>query len=374
VVRRTPIAWRNLTHRKVRALVALSGVCFSVLLVFMQIGFYSAVLSAASAVYHRMDSDIFLTSPAYVFLGRMGSVPRERLFQARGVNGVVQAAPFYADTQLWRNPETRLRYQMLIMGFEPSLDLLGVSGNSDSRLENGRILIDSLTRPHFGPQATGTVTELGDRQVQIAGQYQIGPGFATDGAAIMDDDTFIRITKGSIEKPGLIAVRTSPGADIQEVAAALRKALPEDTRVFTREEMIQREEDYWAIQTSIGPVFAAGAVLGLIIGIVILYQVMVTDIANHIREYATLKALGYGPRRLQAIVLQEVSAFSAAGFLVGWLLSAILYKVVRDETGLPMSMPPGRTLMIFVLTLLMCWTAGLLSTRKLHKANPAELF
>jgi putative ABC transport system permease protein len=340
----------------------------------MQIGFYSAVLAAATAVYRRMDSDIFLTSPAYVYLGRTGSVPRARLFQARGITGVRQAAPFYVDTQLWRNPETRLRHPMLVMGFEPSLDLLGVSGNSVSRLENGRILIDSLTRPHFGSQATGTVTELGGKQVQIAGQYRIGPGFATDGAAIMDDDTFIRITKGNIERPGLIAIRISPGADIQVVAATLRQALPEDTRVFTREEMIQREQDYWAIQTAIGPVFAAGAVLGLIIGIVILYQVMVTDITNHIREYATLKALGYGPRRLQAIVLQEVSAFSAAGFLAGWLGSALLYKLVRDATGLPMSMPAGRSLTIFVLTLLMCWTAGLLSTRKLHKANPAELF
>ena len=374
MARRTPFAWRNLTHRKVRALVALSGVCFSVLLVFMQIGFYSAVITAASAVYRRMDADIFLTSPTYVFLGRTGSIPRERLFQAQGVNGVRGIAPFYVDTQLYRNPETRQRHPMLVMGFEASTNPLRVSEASAPRLENGRILIDSLSAPHFGSQNTGTVTELGNRQVQIAGQYRLGPGFASDGAALMDDDTFVRVTEGSIAKPSFGVIRIADGADAAQVAAALRKVLPYDTSVLTRKEFIQREEDYWAVQTSIGPVFAAGAVLGLVIGVVILYQVMVTDIANHIREYATLKALGYSARRLQWIVLQEVSAFSLVGFVAGWLMSTGLFKVVRDATGLPMSMSVLQTASIFLLTLLMCWAAGLLSTRRLQKANPAELF
>ncbi len=371
---RTPIAWRNLTHRKVRALVALAGVCSSVLLVFMQIGFYSAVITSATAIYRRMDADVFLTSPLYVYLSRTGTIPRARLFQARGVEGVRGSAPFYVDTQMWRNPETRLRHPILVMGFEPSTDLLKLAGNYQSRLENGRVLIDFLSHPHFGSQETGTVAELGTQRVEIVGQYRLGSGFAADGAVVMDDDTFIRVMDGTVERPSLGVVRIAPGARVVEVAAALRRAFPADTQVFTRDEMIQREEDYWASQTSIGPVFAAGAALGLVIGVVILYQVMSTDIANHIREYATLKALGYTDRQLQWIVLQEVSAFSIVGSLAGWLMSAALYNVVRDATGLPMAMAPGRTVAIFLLTLFMCWIAGLLSTRKLQRANPAELF
>jgi putative ABC transport system permease protein len=374
VARRTPLAWRNLTHRRVRALVALSGVCFSVLLVFMQIGFYSAVITSAAAVYRRMDADIFLISPTYVFLGRTGTIPRQRLYQAAGVSGVRQIAPFYIDTQLWRNPETRQRHPMLVMGFDPAADLLHLRDSGGPRLENGRVLIDTLSQPHFGSQAVGTVTELGTRQVVIAGHYRLGPGFASDGASVMDDDTFIRVTGGSSEMPSIGAIRVAPGADVQHVAGAIRAIVSADTRVLTRAELVQREEDYWAVQTSIGPVFAAGAVLGLVIGVVILYQVMVTDIANHMREYATLKALGYGRWQLQRIVLQEVSAFSLVGFAAGWTMSAGLYKFVRDATGLPMSMTVARTIAIFLLTLLMCWSAGLLSTRKLQHANPAELF
>jgi putative ABC transport system permease protein len=355
-------------------LVALAGVCFSVLLVFMQIGFYSAVITSATAVYRRMDADVFLTSPVYLYLGRTGTIPRARLVQARAVEGVQGSAPFYVDTQLWRNPETRLRRPMLVMGVEPSTDLLKLAGTYPARLENGRVLIDSLSHPDFGSQTTGTVAELGTQRVEIVGQYRLGPGFAADGAVVMDDDTFIHVMDRTVEQPSLGAVRIAPGVRVAEVAAALRRAVPVDTQVFTRDEMIQREEDFWASQMSIGPVFAAGAAIGLVIGVVILYQVMSTDIANHIREYATLKALGYTDRQLQWIVLQEVSAFSIIGFLAGWLMSAALYNVVRDATGLPMTMTPWRTVAIFLLTLFMCSAAGLLSTRKLQRANPAELF
>jgi len=372
---RTPFALRNLTHRKVRAVVALSGVCFSVLLVFMQAGFYSAVLSSATAVYRRMDADIFLTSTAYVFIAQSGTVPRERVRQAQAIDGVKGATAFYADVRMWRNPVSRNRNLMFVMAFDPASNLLDLPVELTRQLGNGQILIDSLTRPDYGPQDVGTITEIDDRQVRIAGQYRIGPGFNTDGAAITDEDTFIRLSKNRvIAKPNFVVVHLNPGADVNRVARALQAAMPADTRVVTRTQMIESEEDYWAVQTSIGPTFAAGGVLGLVIGIVILYQVMVTDIANHIREYATMKALGYPSGRLRWIVLQEVSVFSLVGFCVGWLLSLGVYKVVRDQTGLPMSMPLTRSMAVFAITLLMCWAAGLLSTRKLGKADPADLF
>ena len=193
MTKRTPFAWRNLTHRKVRAVVALSGVCFSVLLVFMQAGFHAAVLAAATAVYRKMDADIFLISPVYVFLGRTGTIPRERLLQARSIAGVESVTEFFADIQLWRNPDTRVRHPMLIMGFKPTANLLLLPEDTMRLVENGDILVDSITQPYYGPRNPGTVTEIGVRKVRVVGNYRIGPGFATPGAAITDDDTFVRL-------------------------------------------------------------------------------------------------------------------------------------------------------------------------------------
>jgi putative ABC transport system permease protein len=372
---RVTLAWRNITHRKTRSLVALSGVAGTVLMMLMQIGFYSGLLSSVTAIYRAMDADIFIVSSAYLQFVQPGTLPRERLFQAKTVAGVRDAEAFFVDAMLWRNPQTRERYRMLVMGIAPTSNIFGFSRETMQALGDGRVLIDTLTRPRYGPQDTGTVTEIGDRQVRIAGHYRMGPGLTADGAIIADDDTFVRILgRRTIDRPSLLAVRLDAGADPERVAAALRQTLPPDTRVFTRSEMIRAEERFWTSQTSMGPIFRLGAALGFVIGIVILYQIMASDIANRIREYATLKAIGYEDRSLRGIVLQEGSIFAVTGFIIGALLSTGLYSGVRAATSLPITMTPERLGGIFVLTFMMCWFSGLLATRKLRTADPAELF
>lgn len=369
------LAWRNITHRKVRTAVALSGVAGTVLMMLMQIGFYSGLMSSVTAIYRAMNADIFIVSSAYLQFAQAGTVPRDRLFQAQSVTGVREAEAFFVDAMPWRNPETRERYRMLVMGIAPSSPLFGFPPETMQALGDGSVLIDTLTRPRYGPQDIGTATEVGDRQVRIAGQYRMGPGLTADGAIVTDYDTFVGIIRRrTIDRPSLLAVRVDAGADPEGVAAALRKALPADTRVLTRSEMVLAEERFWTSQTSMGPIFRLGAALGFVIGMVILYQIMASDIANRIREYATMKAIGYEDRSLRGIVLQEVVIFAISGFIIGALLSTGLYMIVRAATSLPIVMTPERLAAIFLLTLIMCWVSGVLATRKLHKADPAELF
>ena len=354
--------------------MALAAVCFSVLFMFMEIGFYGSVLSAAAALYRATDADIFLISTAYHNLSETGTIPRRRLYQACQAPGIRTVLPLYIDMAMWRNPQTRLRHQMIVIGIDPMQPLPPFAERSPL-LTTGQILLDSLTRPHFGPQDNGLITEIEDFQVRIAGHYSVGPGFAADGDAVMSDETFVRIFPNRrIEDMSVGLARLDRGFDAQEAAAALRHILPTDTRVMTRAEMIAMEEDYWADQTSLGPVFGSGALLGFVIGMVTLFQVMSADIASHTREYATLKALGYSFRQLVWIVLQEVSAFAVAGFLSGWLPSFLLYRVVREYTGLPLAMTAWQTGGVLVLTISMCWTAGWLAARKIRHADPAELF
>jgi putative ABC transport system permease protein len=353
----------------------VAGVSFAVLLVFSQLGFYFAVLASSTAVYRAMDSDIFLTSPAYVQLAQARTIPRQRLYQAAGIEGVRDAAPLYVDTHRWRNPETRLRLRMFVIGVHPSRNPFNISSDKSELLGAGQVLIDVLSRRQVGRKDIGLKTEIGDHQVRISGQYRIGPGLIADGSAMVSDDMFIRLFKNrKINEISIGAVRLQPGADARRVAAALKQTLPHDTEVFTRAEMLEREEVYWKERASIGPVFAAGAVLGLIVGIVVVYQVVATDIANRIREYATLKALGYDARSLRRIVLEEVLLFGVMGFAIAALMSAGLFAVVSNVTGLPATMELGRSVLVFLLTLSMCCTAGLLATRKLSHADPADLF
>jgi putative ABC transport system permease protein len=263
---------------------------------------------------------------------------------------------------------------MLILGIDRDVQLTPFT-NTAELLRGPQLLLDTLSRPQFGPQNIGVTTEIGSVKVRVAGHYTVGPGFTADGAAAVSSDTFFQIFPD--HKAGDISiglVRLKPNYKADDVAEALRKIVPSDTRVFTRAELLRREQDYWADGTSLGPVFGTGVVLGLIIGIVILYQVMSNDIASRIREYATLKALGYSFRQLVVIVLKEVSAFAIVGFVLGLLMASTLYKFVRDQTGLPVTMDPSTSVAVFLLTLGMCWISGWLATRKIRSADPAGLF
>jgi len=263
----------------------------------------------------------------------------------------------------------------MVIGVDPSRNPLTIPTVGSSVFGEGQVLVDSLTRSHLGPHAIGVKTEIGDRQVHIVGQYRLGPGLLADGAVIVSDDMFVRLYKNrKIDRISIGVIRLQPGTDPRRLAAALKQILPSDTRVLTRAEMIDREENYWKEHASIGPVFALGAVLGLVVGVVIVHQVVVTDIANRIREYATLKALGYDGQSLQRIVLDEVLLFAVLGFGIACAMSAGLYAIASNATGLPVTMNFSRSAVVFLLTVGMCWTAGLLATRRLRHADPADLF
>ena len=371
---RVPFALRNLTHRKLRSATALAAVCFSALLMFMELGFYQSVMTAAITIYRAMDVDLFVVSTAYQSLGHTATIPRQRIYQARAISGVRQVLPLFVDIEVWRNPRTRLRYGLLILGMDPSMPFQPFT-NAAPLLRGRGLLLDTLSRPWFGSQDVGVTTEIGQTQVRVAGNYTLGPGFTADGAAVVSSDTFLQIfPHHDIGNVSVGLIRLDPNSRPEEVAESLRRSLPSDTRVFTRAELLEHEKTYWADGTSLGPVFGSGVVLGLIIGIVILYQVMSNDIASRIREYATLKALGYTFRQLAGIVLTEVSAFGVAGFVLGLLLASTLYKFVREETGMPVAMDASMAVAVFLLTLAMCWISGWLATRRVRRADPAELF
>jgi putative ABC transport system permease protein len=145
-------------------------------------------------------------------------------------------------------------------------------------------------------------------------------------------------------------------------------------KVLTHAELVQWERNYWEQTTPIGFIFAFGSVMGLIVGMVIVYQILFSDIANHLREYATLKAIGYSNWHLSRVVLGAALLLAVLGFVPGALLSAFLYDVVGSATFLPLAMDAERLVGVFGMIFAMCAAAGLLAMRKLRDADPADMF
>ena len=306
---KTRLAWLNLLHDYSRTMVAIAGVAFAVILILMQLGFYFSVVRTATRVYDPLQFDLLLASRDYMFLARPGTFPRARLFQAASLSEVQSANPFYVGLNIWANPATGRRRGILVMGINPSdrvLQLPDVLANQSLIEQLDTVLMDRLSRPEFGQIRPGLETEIGGRRIRVAELFTLGTGFSADGAVLTSDVTFTRLMRGrNLDDVSLGLVTLRPGADPNSAAARLRTLLPPDVVVLTRAEVYHQEQMHWVTRTSVGIIFGLGVVVAVIVGIGVVYQVLASDIDNRLPEYATLKAMGYGPGYLSGVVLSK---------------------------------------------------------------------
>jgi len=379
-----PLGWRQLWHRPLRLAVAVAGIAFAVLLILMQLGFRAALFESTLRFHERFRYDIALFSPDSVFIVRPAPFSIRRLYQALGLPEVAEVDPVYIFPAVWKSPWTAERRSINAVGVDPGSDLLdtpGFSANRERMRHQDTLLFDAAARPEFGPigerfRAYGPFqTEVNDRRVTVAGLIEIGPSFGIDGTIVTSVDNWLRLFP---ERPRndiqLGLIRLKPGADPVAVRDRLRATLPEDVLVLTKRDFVDRERAYWNGATPIGYVFAFGAIMGLVVGAIIVYQILFADVSEHIREYGTLRAIGYRNRFVSGIVLQQAAILAVLGFLPGALLAHLLYGAAAGATRLPLYLTVERGLTVFLVTLGMCLLSGFLALRRVRRLDPAEVF
>jgi putative ABC transport system permease protein len=192
----------------------------------------------------------------------------------------------------------------------------------------------------------------------------------------VSESNFLRLFS-SYRKLGEIdigVIQLKPHADAASVLKKIEFTLPKDIKVLTKQGFVDFEKNYWKTSTSIGFIFTLGVGMGFIVGTVIVYQILYTDVSDHLAEYATLKAMGYKNFYLELVVLQEAIILSILGYIPGFALSLGLYDLTQKATFLPIEMKPDRALIVMILTILMCSISGLIAIRRLRKADPADIF
>ena len=379
-----PLGWLQLKHKPLRLLVALSGIAFAVLLIMMQLGFRSALFESAVRFHERLDYDIALFSPDSVFIVRPQPFSIRRLYQTLGFAEVEEVTPVYIFPAVWKNPWNNQRRSINTIGFHPDDALLAIDGFEDSRVllrQQDVILFDIGARPEFGPVADSfnsgqaIITELNDREVKVVGVFEMGTSFGIDGTVITSDDNWLRLfpdrPRNEIQL-GLIRLRE--GAQAIQVRDAMAEYLPDDVLVLTKQQFVQREKDYWNSATPIGYIFAFGAIMGFVVGAIIVYQILFADVSEHLNEYATLRAIGYRNRFVSGIVLQQAAILAVLGYLPGMAIVYWLYGKAAAATNLPLYITQERALTVFLMTLTMCALSGLMAVRKVRRLDPAEVF
>ncbi len=379
-----PIAWRQLRHQPLRLVVAAAGIAFAVVLVLMQIGFRGALFESTTRFHERFKYDIVLFSvdSSYIVLPKSFSI--RRLYQALALEQVEGVSPVYIATAVWKNPWNNERRRINTVAFRPADDVLATAGLPEHLpLLEGQnvVLFDADSRPEFGPVAdtlrSGKPfrTEINDREMLVAGLFEMGPSFGIDGTVLTSDDDFLRLfpehPRGDI---ALGLIQLSDGAQPEQVKQQLQELLPGDVLVLTKQEFIDREQTYWNSTTPIGYVFAFGALMGLVVGAIIVYQILFADVSDHLSEYATLRAMGFPKRFVYGIVMQQAAILAALGFLPGALISWRLYGVAGAATQLPLELSRGRLLAVFLLILGLCVASALIALDKVRRLDPADVF
>lgn len=378
------LAWRQLRHDVARLAAAISGVVFAALLIFMQLGFMNALFDSAVLVQSSLKADLFLMHRTTEALWRSAPFPRARLAQALALPEVERVVPLYVANAQWKNPQTGLNRTLLLFGIDPTSGLLGFPGLSEEDLaaltRPDAILFDERGKPEFGPIARWLAEgrlfgELNNRRVEVVGTFGLGATFGSESNAIASEATFWRLV--SARSPASVdvgAIVLRPGTDADAVRRSLAALLPDDVMILTKPQLIAFERDYWANTAPIGFIFGLGVAIGLVVGCVIVYQILFSDISRHLGEYATLKAMGYTDGYLARVVMSAALILAVLGFVPGWLLSLGLYEIASVRIFIPLTMTAGRAAFVFGLILAMCIVSGLLAVRKLRDANPADMF
>ena len=392
---KTPIAWRNLTHNKRKLLIAISGVAFAVTLMFQQTGFENALFDSTVEAVKQTECDVVIYNKARFALSSELRFRKEYLNRAAGVKGVAAASPLYIDNTIALfHAKGQKPRPIRVLGCDLNDEVFKsqeINEQLSTLKKSETALIDRLSKPEFGFRFQGNdiegtrVGELLDKPIELTGTFQMGRDFAHEGNLIMSDRNFAhyfryrgldRQATGmnplSVVDLGLIRAKSSVSPD--ELKKRIKRALPDGVVVTTKEEFIQREIAFWSASTPIGIIFKIGAAMGFVVGIIICYQILATDIADHIGELATLKAMGYTDNYFRSLVISESLILSVLGFIPGLLFSLIIFEINAQVTGLIMLMTLPRAALILGLTIVMCLISGFIAMRKLLLSDPASLF
>jgi len=377
-----PLAWRNLVANKPRLVRSSGGIGFAVLLMLIQLGFERAFFNASLEVIQLLDGDIFIQRASKYRFATRDPFPARDLEAARAVAGVASAWPLYAAWHelFWRNPADSKDFLVRVFAFDPDqpvLSLPEIEANERDLSNLDTAIVDRRARRFLGMDPPPPAAELNGSKIKIIGSFALGPDFENDGTVVVGDRTFGKLLpnpRGGAPDVELGVIKLIPGSDSLTVQRAIAAAVPTDVAVLTKAQLLELERKFQADVSSAGPIFVMGTLVGFIVGMLIAYQIIYTDVSEQQPQYATMKAMGYRTRYLVQVVLEQATLSALAGWVPAVLVSILLFRIIGGVALLPLHMTVELALVSLLLTLSMCLISAVLAVRRVVSADPAEVF
>lgn len=378
------LAWAQLSFNRVKLVVATAGVVVAVMLMLVQLGIRQGAMDNSVSIARRITADLVLVSPRTKTIFASATFPRVLLYRASSVEGVADVGEMYMAQGRFRNPWDKLEFPVSLYGINPRapmMDLDGLERFVDELELPDRILFDALSRKNYGPVAD-ILKEKGEldvevnlRKVTIIDSINVGISINTDGNLYMSPSNFLRLFPE--RNPGAVDVgliKVAKGADVQTVKRSIEPLIGHEAKVLTREELVEKEIAFIRENAPIDFIFGMGAAVGFFVGFVVVYQILYTEVTNHLPQYATLKAMGFSDQYLLRVVFSQALMLSVLGYLPGFVLALWLYRVATNAIQMQFSMTAERALFVFALTIVMCVLSAVMAIGKVRSADPAEVF
>ena len=380
----TPLAWLSLTHDRRRFLASAAGVAFAILLMWVELGFLHAIYDSTTRPIEAFDAELVLVSTIKDNTNPSKPFPRAQLARARAVPGVEEAVPVYLSRWgTWRGDATVKQDKVRVLGVDPSRPSLRLPAFEQQRALLQRLdtaLFDQRHRDSYGGTlGIGGRGEINGHRLELVGDFELGPDLEMNATLVVSERTFARLfhqpgRADPLENVDFGLVQLEPGASVAATKAALEGRLGPHVAVLTPGGLIAKIHRYWTRNKPAGAVFGLGVLVGFVIGVVICYQILYTDILDHLPQFATLLAMGYSGRRLTSLAIARGLYLALAATLAAAPLGVWIYGLLAEITGLTFRLSALRAALVATSAAVMCVLASLLAMRRAMQADPAELF
>ena len=369
------LAKRNLFQDKLRLAVTLTGVVFAVVLIIVEFGLFVGFIQTTSALIDHSHADLWVMSSHIPYLELGLPMSERKLYQIKSVPGVARTDKYVVALTRWNRPDGG-QNQIQIVGFNPDTAWGGpwsvVQGSIDDLKTPDAVMVDDLYKGMLGVSRIGEVFEINGHRARVVGfthgirSFTVSPCVFTSFRNALD---YARLRDN---QTSYVLVGLEPGVNVEEVRQNIAARI-DDVNILTPREFSRKTQNYWTFKTGAGIAILLGAVLGVLVGFVVVAQTIYATTMDHLKEFGTLKAMGAPNSYVQRVILIQAGISAAIGYVVGMIVSGLIVRFCQPA-GAPILLNWWMVLLTLTLTLSMCAGAALISIKKVTQLAPATVF
>lgn len=369
------LALRNLVHDRIRLLVTLVGIVFAVALMNVEVGIFLGFARTTSSLIDHARADLWIMATGTRNVDQAVAISEQGYYQALATPGVAQATKLNVEFAELRRPDGGSE-SVLVVGLDPNNNLIRpwniVEGDMRSLRYPNTIMIDEFYREKLGITRLGQAVEIGGHRAQVVGFTRGIRSFTQSPYVFASTRTALNYSRIRSDQTKYVLIKLKPDADPSAVTAHLHALMP-NTEILSADAFSSRTQIYWMFTTGAGLALLVAAFMGLAVGAVIISQTLYATTIDHIAEFGTLRAIGATNEYLHAVIIRQALMSGIWGYVVGLAISLGAVDMVRDG-GPAIILPFWVIISMFIVTMLMCVGAAIISINRVTRIDPSVVF